>query len=220
MTRIKICGVTNLPDALACVEAGADFLGFNFYKRSPRYIEPFEAARIVKRLPSTVASVGVFVNEESPSRVEEIASRAGVELVQLHGDESPEYCRALADRFVIKALRVSADFAPERVTRYETRAFLLDAFRRDAYGGTGESFDWSKALAVRETVEKLFLAGGLSVSNVGDAVERVRPYAVDACSLLESAPGRKDAESVRAFIEAVRKADDLYLRMNGEAVSR
>jgi phosphoribosylanthranilate isomerase len=207
MTLVKICGITNLEDALACAEAGADMLGFNFYPRSPRYVAPAEARRITERLPASVLSVGVFVNEESPSRVGEIARQAGLTAVQLHGDEPAEYCRALGGRLVIKALRVSPDFAPESAARCGARAVLLDAYSKDLYGGTGDVFDWRAARRVRALVPRLFLAGGLGPANVADAVRAVAPHAVDACSLLERAPGLKDAESVRAFVAAVRRAD-------------
>ena len=208
MTLVKICGITSLEDALLCVEEGADMLGFNFYPRSPRYVAPAVARRITEQLPASVLSVGVFVNEESPARVEEIASRAGVAGLQLHGDEPAAYCRALQGRFVIKALRVAPAFAPESAARCGAQAVLLDAYNKNFYGGTGDTFDWSAAREVRALVPRLFLAGGLSVDNVADAVRAVAPYAVDACSLLERAPGLKDAARVRAFVAAVRRADE------------
>lgn len=208
MTLVKICGVTNLEDALACVEAGADMLGFNFYPRSPRYVAPEAARRITERMPASVVSVGVFVNEETPQRVEELASLANVAAVQLHGDEPASYCRALGSRLVIKALRVSTDFAPESAASCGTQAVLLDAYSRDLYGGTGDVFDWSAARRVRALVPRLFLAGGLGPHNAAEAVRAVAPYAVDACSLLERAPGLKDAGRVRAFVAAVRRADE------------
>ena len=203
---IKICGITNLEDAFAAVEAGADALGFNFYLKSPRYIAPDEARRIIEQLPSTVMSVGVFVNGREPEDVARIADFARLTAVQLHGDESPEYCYALRGRFTIKALRMSEEFEPERVKDYDTDAILLDAYVRDAHGGTGRVVDWELARRVRELVPQLFLAGGLSPENIAGAIAAVGPYAVDACSSLESAPGRKDAERVRAFISAARHA--------------
>jgi phosphoribosylanthranilate isomerase len=204
MVRVKICGITNLEDARAAVRAGADALGFNFYRRSPRFIEPETARRIIQELPAAVLTVGVFVNEGGPEAVARIADRACVAAVQLHGDESPRYCRALKDRFVIKALRVRDDFEPESAAHYETDAILLDAFVESARGGTGRVVDWSLARRTRELVPKLFLAGGLSPENVASAIQAVEPYAVDACSRLESAPGRKDASRLRAFIAAAR----------------
>ena len=204
MVFVKICGITNLEDALVAIESGADALGFNFYERSPRYINPVDARRVVEQLPDSVMSVGVFVNEGEPEYVERIAEEVGLKAVQLHGDESPQYCRALKDRFVIKALRVSVDFELQSVMEYETDAILLDAFAGNARGGTGRVVDWRVARKVSELVPKLFLAGGLSPENISEAVALVKPFAVDACSSLESAPGRKDAERVRAFISAAR----------------
>ncbi len=203
---VKVCGITSLEDALVAVDAGADALGFNFYRRSPRYLTPEDARRIIERLPSTVMSVGVFVNEGEPEQVARIADTARLTAVQLHGDESPEYCYALRDRFTIKALRVSSDFEPQSVKDYETDAILLDAYANDARGGTGRVVDWEVAKRVRELVPQLYLAGGLSPENIASAIATVEPYAVDACSSLESAPGKKDPELVRAFINAARAA--------------
>jgi phosphoribosylanthranilate isomerase len=203
---IKVCGITNLEDALAAVEAGADALGFNFYLKSPRYIAPESARRIIEQLPSAVMGVGVFVNEREPEEVARVADYARLSAVQLHGDESPEYCHALRGRFTIKALRMSEEFEPERAKDYETDAVLLDAYARGARGGTGRVVDWEMARRVRERVPQLFLAGGLAPENVAEAIAAVEPYAVDACSSLESAPGRKDAERVRSFIAAARRA--------------
>ncbi|MDT4897937.1 MAG: phosphoribosylanthranilate isomerase [Acidobacteriota bacterium] len=203
---VKVCGITNLEDALAAVEAGADALGFNFYRQSPRYIAPEVARRITRQLPSTVMSVGVFVNESEPDEVARIMDSAGLTAVQLHGDESPEYCYQLRDRFTIKAVRARGDFEPQIVRDYETDAILLDAYTADARGGTGRVVDWEVARRVRELVPQLFLAGGLSPENVAEAIAAVEPYAVDACSSLESAPGRKDTKRVGAFVAAARRA--------------
>lgn len=203
---IKICGITNLEDALVSIEAGADALGFNFYTRSPRYIEPAAARRIIAELPARVLSVGVFVNEGGPEIVAEVAASAGVGALQLHGEESGEYCRALKDFYVIKALRVNRGFPPERVLEYECDAVLLDAFSASGHGGTGEIFDWAIARRAQRLVQKLFLAGGLTAENVAEAIAAVGPYGVDACSSLEIEPGRKSAERVRAFINAARAA--------------
>ena len=203
MTFIKICGITNLDDALAAVAAGADALGFNFYKPSPRYIRPQSAREIVAQLPSTVLTVGVFVNEESQS-VTRIANEAGVTALQLHGDESPTYCRELADRYVIKTLAVSRDFDVQAVKGYDVEAIMLDTRDNTLRGGTGRVFDWSIAAEVNKAVPKLFLAGGLSPENIAEAIEIVQPYAVDACSALEGKPGRKNHERMRAFVEQAR----------------
>jgi phosphoribosylanthranilate isomerase len=206
MVRVKICGITNLDDALASVDAGAAALGFNFYPQSPRYIEPSAARDIIQRLPASIMCVGVFVNVPNPQQVKLQASEAGVKAVQLHGDEPPAYCQELKEFFVIKALRVKSDFEPQQAARYGSDAVLLDGFSPLAFGGAGQSFDWSIAAQTRQLVGKLFLAGGLNAGNVATAIESVQPYAVDVCSGLESVPGRKDMAKVRAFIEAVREA--------------
>jgi len=204
MVRIKICGITNLEDALRCADAGADMLGFNFYPGSPRHIEPDAAGKIIEQLPVAILSVGVFVNAGKPEAVARLADAAGVTAVQLHGDESPSYCQELAGRFVIKSLRAGDGFDPKSAAEYETEAILLDSFDQSLRGGTGRTFDWSIALSTKTKVAKLILAGGLRPENVAQAVASVQPYGVDACSSLESWPGRKDIGRVRAFITAIR----------------
>ncbi|HZG51582.1 MAG TPA: phosphoribosylanthranilate isomerase [Pyrinomonadaceae bacterium] len=207
MVKVKVCGITNRADALGAVEAGADALGFNFYARSPRYIEPRAARGIIAEMPPSVLCVGVFVNEESAAAVARLAEESGVSAVQLHGDEPPEYCAALGGHEVIKALRVGKDFAPEEATRYPAGSILLDAYNAHARGGTGETFDWTLARRTREVVARLYLAGGLTPENVCEAMTAVAPYAVDVCSGVEVAPGRKDAARVRAFVAAVRAGE-------------
>jgi phosphoribosylanthranilate isomerase len=207
MVKVKVCGITNLVDALAAVEAGADALGFNFYARSPRYIAPGEARGIIAELGAQVLCVGVFVNEDSAATVARMADESGVSAVQLHGDESPEYCAALGGREVIKALRVGEAFVPEEAARYPAGSILLDAYNAHARGGTGETFDWTLARRTREVVAQLYLAGGLRPENVAGAIAAVAPYAVDVCSGVELAPGRKDAARVRAFVAAVRACE-------------
>ena len=202
MTFIKICGITNIDDAVAAVAAGADALGFNFYHPSPRYIAPQSAREIIDQIPSSVLTVGVFVNEEAAMR---IAAEAGVTALQLHGDESPNYCREVAaEHYVIKAFAVSAGFNVDVINSYETEAIMLDTRHKDLRGGTGKVFDWSIAQQVSRLVPKLFLAGGLSPENIEEAIETVRPYAVDACSALEDKPGKKNHARMRAFIKTVR----------------
>ena len=213
MVRVKVCGITNIEDARAAIDAGADMLGFNFYRPSPRFIEPREAKKIIGAIRDEIGSrelalVGVFVNETSPDAVAHIVAAAGVDAVQLHGDESLEFCAGLKlllrDTFLIKVLRVTDTFDPAETERYNADAIMLDAFHRELRGGTGQVVDWTVARSARELVPRLFLAGGLSPENVGQAIAAVRPYAVDACSSLESTPGRKNAERVKAFVQAVR----------------
>jgi len=206
MTFIKICGITNLEDARMSVAAGADALGFNFYRPSPRYIDPHAAREIIDQLRDSILTVGVFVNEESPALVEQIASEAGVAALQLHGDESPDYCRELASRYVIKVLAAGDDFKPEDALDYDVQAIMLDAFDSKLYGGTGRTIDWSRARQTRKLIPRLILAGGLAPENVGEAIATVHPYGVDACSALESHPGKKIPERVAAFVNAARAA--------------
>ncbi len=205
MTLIKICGITNLEDALYSIEAGANVLGFNFYKRSPRYIEPHKAREIIKELPASILNVGVFVNEETPDDVVRIAETAKLNSVQLHGEESVFYCAALKNFNVIKAFRVSADFKPEDVLKFNVSAVLLDTYSRDAHGGTGKVFEWDIARKTQKIFPKVFLAGGLTSVNIAQAIRQVSPYAVDACSGIEISHGRKDKEKVKAFVNAVRE---------------
>ena len=208
MVLVKVCGITNLDDALAAADAGADALGFNFYERSPRYVTPEVARTIVDRLRAdypNLLSVGVFVNEGLDA-IQKIAAVAGVSALQLHGNETPEYCKALKGHHLIKVFSASDNFKPQTVLDYEVQAIMFDAADKEAFGGTGRLSNWVVARATRELVPKLFLAGGLSSENVADAIRQVKPFAVDACSRLESAPGQKDHASVRAFVAAVRSA--------------
>lgn len=205
MTFIKICGITNLHDALAAVEAGADMLGFNFYEPSPRYLTPASARAIIDQLPASILSVGVFVNEPLEV-VKTIADEAAIGALQLHGDESPEYCRELSrDRFVIKTVAVSTDIDKEFTRAYDVEAIMLDTRDSRLRGGTGRTFDWSIAQKISQLIPKLFLAGGLSPENIEEAIETVRPYAVDACSALEDTPGQKNHERMRSFVRMARE---------------
>ncbi len=204
MTFIKICGITNLEDARAAVAAGADALGFNFYSGSRRCISTREARQMIESLPADILSVGVFVNEGEPETVARMASEAGISAVQLHGDETPDYCVQLSGLRIIKALRVGKDFDPACAGAFKAEAILLDAFAAHEQGGTGMTFDWSVARRARAFAPKLFLAGGLTPENVAEAIASVEPFAVDVCSGVEFAPGRKDTRRLRAFVEAAR----------------
>ena len=209
MTKVKICGITNVDDARVATDAGADMLGLNFYRPSPRYIT-LDAARelvnFLKARNSPVEIVGVFVNETIESVID-TAVVTGLDAVQLHGDEPPSFCEEINTRDglrVIKALRATEQFVPHDAQQYLTYAIMLDAFHRTLRGGTGQTVDFEVARETRRLVPRLFLSGGLSAENVAEAIHQVEPYAVDACSLLESSPGKKDAARVRAFVAAVR----------------
>lgn len=200
MVRVKICGITNAEDALAAVEFGADALGFNFWPGSTRYVEPDRAREIIDRLPPFVTIVGVFVNEDLDA-IARVAARAKLDVIQLHGDESPTFCQQVAERWrVIKAVRVGPDANLAELANYPVSAILLDAYRPNEYGGTGETFDWTIARRAKHFVSHLILAGGLSPENVAEAIRVVRPYAVDVCSCLEDRPGKKNHARLREFL--------------------
>jgi phosphoribosylanthranilate isomerase len=204
--KVKVCGITNYDDAAMIVDQGADALGFNFFPQSPRYIDPEEARKIIRRIPPFVVTVGLFVNVAEQSRVAEIARTSGVQVLQLHGDETPEYCRGLADWPLIKAFRVGEEGMRENPEDYPVRAFLLDVRDDTLYGGTGKSFNWELAKSIKR-VRPIILAGGLTRDNVRNAIEIVDPYAVDVCSGVESAPGKKSARRVAEFMNEVRNVD-------------
>lgn len=205
--RLKVCGITSVADALTAVECGAVFLGFNFYRPSPRFIEPAAAREIVAALPPGVFPVGIFVDQPEPDEVVAILARSGATLAQLHGSESPDYCRAVGAERVIKAFRVGGDFHAAQVMEYPVRAILLDAYDPRLHGGTGRTIDWGIAAGLARRVD-LFLAGGLSPENIGEAVRTVRPYAVDLNSGVESAPGIKDAAKLRLLAERLEETED------------
>jgi len=211
---VKICGITNVEDARAAVAAGADMLGFNFYRPSPRFIEPDTARKIIAAIRAETRSelarvtiLGVFVNE-SAGTVNRIAERSGLDGIQLHGDETMEYCRELKEhapqRFALKVVRANGAIDFSELSLYAADAFMLDAYDPKLRGGTGQTADWTLAREAARQLPRLFLAGGLSPGNVSEAIATVQPYAVDACSALELSPGKKDHARVREFVAAVR----------------
>lgn len=204
--RVKFCGITSLADARIAARLGADYLGFNFCRQSPRYIAPARARRIIVRLPRRVVSVGVFVDAPA-QEVRELARDIGLRVVQLHGSESPRVVRELSkDVAVWKAVRVRAPFRAEALKKYkDAQAILLDAFRRGKRGGTGKTFAWKLARRAKLHA-RIILAGGLTPENVAEAVRTVRPFAVDVASGIESKPGKKDARKMRAFMREVKTA--------------
>jgi phosphoribosylanthranilate isomerase len=199
--KVKICGMTQLKDALFAVEQGADAIGFIFYKKSPRAVTMKAVREIIAKLPPLVDTVGVFVNE-SDSRVNKIADYCGLDLVQLHGEESPAFCRKIHRR-VIKAFRVKDLQTIKQLEKYPVSGFLLDTFSDNLQGGTGKTFDWNLALPAKK-IGPVILAGGLTPRNIRQAISQVRPYGVDVCSGVEKSPGIKDLEKVRAFLKNIR----------------
>lgn len=200
--RVKICGITNLEDAQCAVAAGADALGFVFYEKSPRYVRPKNVRPIVSALPPFVTTVGLFVNAADDT-IRQTMQVAGLGVVQLHGDESPEDCY-LNPYPVIKAVRVKDADSLAGIGNYHVSALLLDAWNDQQYGGTGESFDWQLAKKLTDRFP-LILAGGLTPDNVAQAIRVVNPYAVDVSSGVEESPGRKDHNKIREFIQQVRQ---------------
>lgn len=199
--KVKICGMTQLKDALFAVEQGVDAVGFIFYKKSPRAVTMKTVREIITKLPPLVDTVGVFVNE-SAERVNKIADYCGLDLVQLHGEESPVFCRKIHRR-VIKAFRVKDLQSIKQLEKFPVSGFLLDTFSDDLHGGTGKTFDWNLALPAKK-MGPVILAGGLTPRNILQAVRQVRPYGVDVCSGVEKSPGIKDLEKVRAFLKNIR----------------
>ena len=214
-TRIKICGLTRPQDVQSAIAAGADAVGFVFYAKSPRYIAAVAAGQLIAQIPPFVTPVGLFVNATA-EEVQAINTQAPIALLQFHGDETPEQCAAIAkavNRPFIRAIRVKEGMQPADLLKYESdyraastlfTGLLLDTFV-DSYGGSGKVFDWS--LIPENIAPRVVLSGGLSVQNATDAVQRVRPYAVDISSGVEQDKGIKDAEKIRAFITAVKVAD-------------
>lgn len=207
-TRVKICGMTEPFEVEKAVEAGVDALGFIFVKQSPRAIDPERAREIIASLPPFVDAVGVFMNEK-PEVVGEIVNYCGLTVVQLHGQEPPEYCQMMPCR-VIKAFQVKPGMGPDFLEPYNNVvwAFLLDAYHKEMGGGTGETFDWS-LVAKLGPKKPLILAGGLNVDNVSAAINQVHPFAVDVNSGIETSPGRKDPAKIAALLRQVAKTDNL-----------
>lgn len=203
-TRIKICGMTEMYQVKKAVEVGVDAVGFIFVKESPRYIQPEQAREIIRALPPFVDAVGVFVNED-PGVVGEITQYCGLTVLQLHGQEPPEYCEMMPRR-VVKAFQVNEGLTSELLARYKdvVWAFLLDTYRKDLAGGTGETFDWT--VVERLNLQRpLILAGGLDEKNVGAAIDLVHPFCVDVNSGIETAPGKKDVNKIELLAQEVAR---------------
>jgi phosphoribosylanthranilate isomerase len=207
MILVKICGITNWPDAKAACDAGADMLGFNFYEKSLRRVSTVEAATMRAKLPPGVQAVGLFVNAK-PSEINSLHAFVRFTAAQLHGDETPSIVSEVTRTIpVIKAFRVAADFPISTLDKYhDAFAFLLDGSRAGQFGGTGSGADWNVA---RRAVagHRIMLAGGLTPENVGAAIRSVRPYAVDVASGVELKPGKKDHVRIKEFIDEVRRTE-------------
>lgn len=200
MTRVKVCGITNLDDARLAAELGVDMLGFIFYAKSPRAITPEMAEKICRSV--TAEKVGVFVNETEVA-IREVVERCGLDAIQFHGEELPSFCRQFAVK-KIKAIRVENEASLRMASDYDVDALLLDTYTAGQRGGTGETFDWSLAVRAKEIGLPVILSGGLNPSNVAEAIRQVRPYAVDVASGIEQYPGKKNTEKMRRFIEIAK----------------
>lgn len=200
--KVKVCGTTRLKDALLAVECGADAIGFIFYKKSPRAVTATTAKDICAKLPPFVNRVGVFVNETA-EKINRIVERCGLDVVQLHGDESPTLCKKIKCR-VIKAVRVKDATSLKAMSRYEVSGFLLDTYKEDQWGGTGKVFDWELAARAKK-YGPVIIAGGLNPRNVKAAIQKVQPYGVDVSSGVEQSPGIKDPKKLKMFLKAVRQ---------------
>ena len=218
MVKVKICGLTNLEDAMAAVDAGCDALGFIFFKASPRYITPEKAGKIIKRLPRSVLKIGVFVNAKE-KYIKLVARRLGLNMLQFHGEESAQFCRKFKNYKIIKAFKLpvgtehcavptknSLDL--QSMLQYRPFAYLFDTYSPSKAGGTGKQFNWKLVRHMDSLERPVFLSGGLKASNVLRAIKSVRPDWVDASSSLESSPGKKDHRKVKKFIETAKRAEN------------
>lgn len=208
MTRVKICGITNLEDAQIAIDSGADAIGFNFYRDSKRFVDERDAAVIIQRIQGAITTVGVFVNH-SIAEILETQSIAKFDAIQLHGDETQRFVNELRSETnskIIKAFRVSAEFDVESVDRYNVDAVLLDSFSTMEYGGTGNTLDWNIAAKAAARFSDVYLAGGLTPDNVALAIRKVKPSSVDVASGVESSPGKKDPIKVATFMKSAKEA--------------
>ena len=202
IVKVKICGITNYRDAAAAADMGADLIGFNFYPKSPRYVTPEKAAKIINKLPAFIYVAGVFVNA-SLDQIKEVIDECNLDWVQLHGDESPKFCESLRSINVrtMKAIRVKSQADIEKAESFYTDAILLDAFDPQKYGGTGLKFDWN---VIGHINKRIFLAGGINPDNVEAAIE-LGVYGIDVCSGIESRPGKKNIRKMRKLFEIIHR---------------
>ncbi|MBI5437377.1 MAG: phosphoribosylanthranilate isomerase [Nitrosomonadales bacterium] len=210
MTRVKICGITRVEDALAAAHSGADAIGLVFYEHSPRHVSIAQAAQLASALPPFVTTVGLFVNADAVF-VREVLAQVSLDVLQFHGDETPEYCAQFAKPY-LKAIRVKAgvDLLQCAARFRSAKSLLLDAYIEGIHGGTGAVFEWS--LIPEELRSQIILSGGLDESNVAVAISQVRPYAVDVSSGVEAEKGIKDARKIERFMHEVMRID--HKRLN------
>ncbi|MFH1360431.1 MAG: phosphoribosylanthranilate isomerase [Candidatus Omnitrophota bacterium] len=207
MVKVKICGITQFGDAQLAVSLGAWAVGFIFYKKSPRYILPSRAREIIKSLPKKVIPVGVFVNAQE-SDIKRIAVYCGLKAIQFHGNEAPEFCAKFQGFNTIKAFRVGKDFDFSRVCEYPTSLYLFDTHQKGMYGGSGKTFDWNVLKEKKKINKPLILSGGLNARNIVAAVKRVKPFAVDVSSGVESSYGKKSEKLLQSFFNKIEQCKE------------
>jgi len=205
VTQVKICGITNQEDALCAIQCGAAALGFIFYPPSPRYIKPDDVKKIISSLPEQIVSVGVFVNE-APQQINSIMEHCGLDILQLHGDESPEFCRKFQASRIIKAVELKNEDDLNRAFQYDVAAILVDNRHAGLYGGTGKPSNWDMACRIKDK-KRLILSGGLNEENIVEALQRVAPPALDINSGVEISPGKKDHAKLKTLFNMIGKAD-------------
>ncbi|MFA5287603.1 MAG: phosphoribosylanthranilate isomerase [Candidatus Omnitrophota bacterium] len=203
MVKVKICGITNLEDALAAFISGADAIGFVFYKKSPRYIDPLKARNISRILPKKIKKVGVFVNEKE-SKIKSISKMCALDMLQFHGSESPEFCSKFKGYKIIKAFRVKDKLELSELKKYKIFAYLFDTFSKYSDGGTGKKFNWNFLPEKGRIEHPVFLSGGLNTRNIKSALKQVNPGWVDISSAVEERPGKKGHRKMRSFIRLVK----------------
>ncbi len=205
MVKIKICGITNMEDGVWVANLGADYLGLIFAKESKRKVNLQNAQEITKAMPPYIKKVGLFVNED-PKIVDKILAECQLDLVQFHGQESPDYCSQFKGKAeIIKVFRIKDEESINQISLYDVDFYLLDTFVEGKYGGTGQAFNWDLAVQAKQFGRPIFLSGGLNPDNVVEAIKKVEPYAVDVSSGVESSPRRKNVEVMREFITKIRK---------------
>ena len=204
MARVKVCGITNELDAGRAARFGASAIGFIFYKKSPRFVSPFKARKIIETLPPFITTVGVFVNQPFGA-VKDIIEHCGLSVVQLHGDEDPHFCKRISrsKTKVIKVIRVGDSIDINSLKEYKVDAFLFDTADDELKGGTGRTFNWRLLSEVKSLNIPIILSGGLNHQNVIEPVNQLKPYAVDVNSAIEEAPGKKDSKKMKEFIDVV-----------------
>lgn len=204
MVKVKICGITNLPDALYSIKAGCDALGFVFYKKSRRYISPQKAKNIIRFLPAGIIKIGVFVNAKAKA-IGHIAKSCKLDILQFHGSETPKFCSKFKGYKIIKAFRIKDKLDLQNISRYKTFAYLFDTFEKRKFGGTGMQFNWKLLKNIKDYIKRpVFLSGGINTRNVTGAMNTVHPDWIDVSSAVENKPGKKNHKKIKRFLQIAK----------------